>query len=346
MARQNVNRGTIANDGTGDTLRTAAKKINDNFVELYLSVGGDSDVVTSKVTFVEAGLSFEGSIDDDHETILGVTNPTGDRTVTIPDASGNVVLDTATQTLTNKTITSPVLTSIQINDTSADHQYIVVPSELAADRNVTLPLLGDNDEFTFNGHTQTLTNKTIDGGMLVNNMVGGKNLGGNLLDSSGGELLEFDRVASAVNHVKMSNTATGNSPKIEAVGTDADVSLNLAAKGTGGVDINSKLVYNAETVVSSVAVSLAVPLTIFNASSGTIVPTLGDGEQIGEEHRFVGKGGATVHLTGNNNIAGADSNGSFFNFGVNSTLSLLWDGAIWQVMSSLDGAEGNPISLV
>ena len=30
-----INLGTIANDGTGDDLRTAGQKINDNFTELY-----------------------------------------------------------------------------------------------------------------------------------------------------------------------------------------------------------------------------------------------------------------------------------------------------------------------
>ena len=35
MARQNVNIGTVANDGTGDDLRTAMQKVNDNFTELY-----------------------------------------------------------------------------------------------------------------------------------------------------------------------------------------------------------------------------------------------------------------------------------------------------------------------
>ena len=34
MARQAINIGSSANDGTGDPLRTAFDKINDNFVEL------------------------------------------------------------------------------------------------------------------------------------------------------------------------------------------------------------------------------------------------------------------------------------------------------------------------
>jgi len=42
MARQTINTGTIANDGTGDTLRIAGNKINENFVELYNLLGGDA----------------------------------------------------------------------------------------------------------------------------------------------------------------------------------------------------------------------------------------------------------------------------------------------------------------
>jgi len=43
MARQAINIGSSANDGTGDPLRTAFDKINDNFVELY---GTDDDSKT------------------------------------------------------------------------------------------------------------------------------------------------------------------------------------------------------------------------------------------------------------------------------------------------------------
>ena len=59
------------------------------------------------------------------------------------------------------TVASPVLTTPQINDTSADHQYVFAVSELAADRTVTLPQLSGNDTFVFEAHAATLTNKTI-----------------------------------------------------------------------------------------------------------------------------------------------------------------------------------------
>jgi hypothetical protein len=56
MAKQTVNLGTIADDGTGDTLRVGGDKINDNFDELYgmidtdgtLAANSDAKIPTQK----------------------------------------------------------------------------------------------------------------------------------------------------------------------------------------------------------------------------------------------------------------------------------------------------------
>ena len=58
---------------------------------------------------------FEGDTDDDFETTLTVTDPTADRTITLPNLTGTVSLITATETLTNKTMTTPTLTTPVIN---------------------------------------------------------------------------------------------------------------------------------------------------------------------------------------------------------------------------------------
>jgi hypothetical protein len=50
MARQNINYGTNPNDGTGDTLRVAMDKVNDNFIELY----GESSTETNLTFGVNA----------------------------------------------------------------------------------------------------------------------------------------------------------------------------------------------------------------------------------------------------------------------------------------------------
>lgn len=46
MAQQTINIGSVANDGTGDPLRDAFGKINENFNELYSDDAGDVNSVT------------------------------------------------------------------------------------------------------------------------------------------------------------------------------------------------------------------------------------------------------------------------------------------------------------
>ena len=56
MAQQTINIGTVANDGTGDPLRTAFDKANDNFTELY-GFGGDISAVTAGTGLSGGGTS-------------------------------------------------------------------------------------------------------------------------------------------------------------------------------------------------------------------------------------------------------------------------------------------------
>jgi hypothetical protein len=58
----------------------------------------------SGVVVSDSSITFEGATANAFETTLTVTDPTVDRTVTIPDATGTVVLADLTQTLSNKTI--------------------------------------------------------------------------------------------------------------------------------------------------------------------------------------------------------------------------------------------------
>jgi hypothetical protein len=55
-------------------------------------------------TNVDASIVFEGATPDAFETTLTVVDPTQDNTITLPNTTGTVVLATATQTLTNKTM--------------------------------------------------------------------------------------------------------------------------------------------------------------------------------------------------------------------------------------------------
>jgi hypothetical protein len=91
---------------------------------------------------------------DANETYIALTAPTADRTITLPDASGNVVLDTLTQTLSNKTLTTPTVTGVATfgNGTSAGEirllegtgsgtNFVALksPTTLGADLSLTFP---------------------------------------------------------------------------------------------------------------------------------------------------------------------------------------------------------------
>jgi hypothetical protein len=57
MAKLGINTGTSPNDGTGDTLLSAALKINQNFTEIYSAIGSGTTITNSIGYAVTAGLS-------------------------------------------------------------------------------------------------------------------------------------------------------------------------------------------------------------------------------------------------------------------------------------------------
>ena len=59
MALQSLGLGTLANDGTGDTLRSGGTKINANFTEIYTTLGDGSSLSTFAPT---ASPTFTGVI--------------------------------------------------------------------------------------------------------------------------------------------------------------------------------------------------------------------------------------------------------------------------------------------
>jgi len=120
MARQNINIGSTANDGTGDPLRTAFDKINDNFVELY---GTDNDITT-----------LDANLDVNNFSITtGVTN--GNITVT-PNGTGNINLGALK--FNGTSISSDDSTIVNINEALRVEGVLTSTGALTSNTSLTL----------------------------------------------------------------------------------------------------------------------------------------------------------------------------------------------------------------
>jgi len=173
MAKQTINVGTVVNDGTGSTIRAGGQIVNANFTEIYTAIGNGttlnidtSGATASQVLIFDAASSKfipgTGSGGISSLTLAGTSGTsqsiTDGNTITIAAGTGisttagatdtiTVAVDntiatlTGTQTLTNKTLTTPVISSISNTGT------------------LTLPT--STDTLVGRATTDTLTNKTL-----------------------------------------------------------------------------------------------------------------------------------------------------------------------------------------
>jgi hypothetical protein len=157
------------------------------------AVNGVAELDGSKNILAPAGIVFEGTAND-HETTLAVTDPTADRTITFPDATGTVALTTdisvtaaSTTTFSNKSIS---LGSNTVTSTLAELNTAI----------------SDADVATLAG-TETLTNKTLTS-PVINTPTG---------------ITKTD-----VGLANLDNTSDANKPVSTATQTALDLKANLA----------------------------------------------------------------------------------------------------------------------
>lgn len=78
---------------TGGTGVTAAVSATDTVtISIGQAVGTASSPTFAGLTINSGSIVFEGATANDHETTFSITDPTGDRTITFPDATGTVGL--------------------------------------------------------------------------------------------------------------------------------------------------------------------------------------------------------------------------------------------------------------
>lgn len=104
MTKQLINVGTVANDKTGDPLRTAFNKINTNFAELYNVLGNGTTITLPSVTELNYSSGLTGNIQEQLDNKLNAT-------VLAPVATSNSYSD-----LNNK----PALTTVAVTGSYND----------------------------------------------------------------------------------------------------------------------------------------------------------------------------------------------------------------------------------
>ena len=113
-----------------------------------LTVQGTTTTIDSTTIAIQNAFVFEGTAND-FETTLQVTDPTADRTLTLPDATDTLVGRATTDTLTNKTLGSAVATTsltlnataeLRLADTDSTHYVgFKAPGTVTTNKIWTLP---------------------------------------------------------------------------------------------------------------------------------------------------------------------------------------------------------------
>ena len=264
MAKQTINIGASANDGTGSNLRAGGTIINDNFTELYNAIGSGGTITLTatptQLNLLTGVSSLSLNIRDDASSSISIapggtlklksndgittTVSQGD-TVTISLDAG-VLTATSTNTLTNKTLTLPIISSISNSGT------------------ITLPT--GTRTLVARDTTDTLTNKSIAAGTNTISGLTNANLSGsagitnaNLANS----VIQFSDESSTVN-----STALGGKLEFLAgegintiVGASSlTISAELATSANAGVatfNTASFLVTSGDVTIKSLGVSNA-----------------------------------------------------------------------------------------
>ena len=187
MAKQTINVGSSADDGTGSTIRAGGQIVNANFDEIYATFGDTTNLSSTVLTIVDesstestisfgerlaitGGTNLTSTVSGDsvnvtlNTTITGLTSV---QTETLTNASGNLLVDSATNITEFRGDGSSVEGQIQLNCHANSHGQIIKPQPHSESITNTMLLpKGGNSTLVSEIATQTLTNKTIGVGQL------------------------------------------------------------------------------------------------------------------------------------------------------------------------------------
>lgn len=297
MAQQTINIGSSANDGTGDTLRVAGDKINDNFTELYTQTSAilDSADVVSIIT--DSDLNMHAN----------------DITTT-----GRVIYS-------NKYDSDGLLPDNNIYEGMFVYTHNDQRASFAHDS--AWSKLIDSDLLT-SGNYSADVNGTVFKNLHLHKPV----VPTGIYDSAGSVIVKFATTGTPTNYVNLKADAT-SSPTIGVEGADSDIGLKIQAKGSGLIVVDGRFGFTSKTLTStSDTLDSDIPLYVFDLGvSGSF--TQGNGTSTGEIRKIVNKSGTGIDVTlAFTNFGHPDAgvtNG--IKMIDNAYFEIVWDGSQWQI---------------
>ena len=173
MAKLTINRGTVANDGTGDNLRAGANKVNLNFDEIYTTLG-DGTTLDGTIKVADDS-STVSTLSANGETlrILGgnaITTTISGNDLTIAADTASLLTGTGVATLTNKDLTdaSNTFPTISIKDDASTIDTVNLGQTITFEGGAGITTTVTDNKVSYAADvsatsTTTLTNKTING---------------------------------------------------------------------------------------------------------------------------------------------------------------------------------------
>jgi hypothetical protein len=230
-----------------------------------------SPVITGAV-FNDGSVVFEGTTADAHETTLAVTDPTADRTITLPDATGTVAL-TNNKLSAFAATSSSELAGVLSDETGtgalvfANTPTLVTPN-IGAATGTSLVLSGDltvnGTTTTINSTTITVDDKNIELGSVASPTDAGADGGGLTLKGATDKTFNWIDATDAWTSSENMNLVTGKSLLI--AGTSV---LNATTLGSG-------VTASSLTSVGTIATGTWNGTAIAIANGGTGSTSAGD----------------------------------------------------------------------